>query len=99
VPAKGTKKISQIEYSTKTCCTQEEKEVKKMVTASIYLYDSDEFRVYIDKFADEFILTIKTPDGTLNFITTDLTKLEELIRKTLMVVKYNQLLLEREEIV
>lgn len=68
-----------------------------MVSTNIHLYNFSEFKVYIDKFADEFILTIQTPQGSVNFMSTSLRDLEELTRKMLAEVKYRQLLPQREE--
>ena len=63
-----------------------------MISTSVHLYNLSEFKVYIDKFADEFILTIQTPQGTVNFMSTSLRDLEELTRKMLAEVKYRQLI-------
>jgi len=68
-----------------------------VISTSVHLYNLSEFKVYIDKFADEFILTIQTPQGTVNFMSTSLRDLEELTRKMLAEVKYRQLLPQREE--
>jgi hypothetical protein len=69
---------------------------KKMVSATIHLYKIDEFKVYIEKFADEYILTIETPQGAFNFIANNLKDIEELTRKMWAEVKYRALLPRRE---
>lgn len=68
-----------------------------MISTSVHLYNLSEFKVYIDKFADEYILTIETPQGTLNFICHSLKELEELTRKMLAVIKYEALQPRRKE--
>jgi hypothetical protein len=69
----------------------------KMVSTNIHLYNFSEFKVYIDKFADEFILTIQTPQGSVNFMSSNLKELEELTRKMLAVIKYEALQPRRKE--
>jgi hypothetical protein len=68
-----------------------------MVSTNIHLYNFSEFKVYIDKFADEFILTIQTPQGSVNFMSSNLKELEELTRKMLAVIKYEALQPRRKE--
>jgi|GEM_PF-2831699 len=70
-----------------------------MVSTNIHLYNFSEFKVYIDKFADEFILTIQTPQGSVNFMSSNLKELEELTRKMLAVIKYEALQPRRKEAV
>jgi len=66
-----------------------------MVSTNIHLYNFSEFKVYVDKFADEYILTIQTPNGVVNFMSNNLKDIEELTKKMCAVVKYRQLLPER----
>jgi hypothetical protein len=68
-----------------------------MVSATLHLRKDDEIEIYIDKFADEYILTVETPKGTINFMSSNLKELEEITKKMWAVVKYRQLLPEREE--
>ena len=72
-------------------------EGRKMVSTNIHLYNFSEFKVYVDRFADEYILTIETPKGTINFMSNSLKELEELIRKMWAVVRYETLLPKKEE--
>ncbi|HGU6173180.1 TPA: hypothetical protein ACNABL_004753 [Escherichia coli] len=68
-----------------------------MVNVNIHLYKFEEFKIDTEKFADEFILTIQTPQGTVNFMSTSLRDLEELTKKMWAEVKYRTLISQREE--
>jgi len=68
-----------------------------MVNVNIHLYKFEEFKIDTEKFADEFILTIQTPQGTVNFMSSNLKELEELTRKMLAVIKYEALQPRRKE--
>lgn len=54
-----------------------------MVSATLHLRNlrKDEIEIYIDKFADEFILTIQTSKGTIHFVSNNLKDIEELTKK------------------
>jgi hypothetical protein len=72
-------------------------EGRKMVSVNIHLDNFDEFKFYMDEFADEFILDIVTPEGVVGFMSSNLRDLEEFAKKMLTEVKYRQLLPKREE--
>jgi len=69
-----------------------------MVSASVHLYKMDEFKVYVDKFADEFVLTIETPHGVVNFMSNNLKDLEEITRKMRAVVQLYTAATQKKEI-
>jgi hypothetical protein len=69
-----------------------------MVSATLHLRKDDEIEIYIDKFADEFILTIQTSKGAINFISNNLKDIEEITKKMWVEVKYRTLIVQKEEV-
>ncbi|KHO63385.1 hypothetical protein THYS13_15110 [Thermoanaerobacter sp. YS13] len=68
-----------------------------MVSANIYLHNLNEFKVYVNKFVDEYFLTIQIPNGAVSFTSNNLKDIESLLKKMLAVVKQEQLLPKKEE--